>query len=186
MKLLLKRDQTGTSHPSPNQLEVGELVINSVTGKLYSKLTDGSIIEWLGQKICYDPVPDIAVYYNNVLMNNDTITNFCCQGAILDIEVSKLKLEPEEYAFELVELTTNSMPEDINIQSVKYSQYTIPKPGTTTNETITLRKGVVPINIAISNSQQNISIFKFTIISITNNNKKLIEKIITIQCSNQI
>jgi hypothetical protein len=185
MKLLLKRDQTGTGHPSPAQLEIGELVMNSVTGRLYSKLTDGSIIEWIGQRICYDPVPDISVYYNNILMANDSIDSFCCLGAILDIEVSKLKLAPEEYSFELVELTTNSNPQDITIQTPKYTEYTIPKPGTTTNETISLRKALIPINIAILNSQENISIFKFTVTSVTNDNKKLIEKIITIKCENE-
>lgn len=182
MKLLLKRDEVGSGHPSPEQLEVGELVMNSVTGKLYSKLKDGSIVEWIGQKICFDPTPEVATYYENILYTNDYINEFCCLGGILEFSVTKLKMEPEEYDFEFVELTTNSNPSDIAIQDPKYSEYTIPKPGSTTNETISLRKAVVPINVAILNKQQNISIFKFTVLSKTMNNKRLIEKIITLKC----
>lgn len=182
MKLLLKRDEVGSGHPSPDQLEVGELVMNSVTGKLYSKLIDGSIIEWTGQKICFDPTPEVATYYDNVIYANDYVDQFCCLGAILEFSVSKLKLEPEEYDFEFVELTTNSDPSSIDIQPPKYSTYTIPKPGSTTNETISLRKAIVPVNVAILNPQQPISIFKFTVISKTMNNKRLIEKIITLKC----
>lgn len=186
MKLLLKRDEVGSAHPSPEQIEIGELVMNSVTGKLYSKLKDGSIVEWIGQKICFDPIPEIATYYENILASNDYIDQFCCLGGILEFEVTKLKLEPEEYAFEFVELTTNSNPLEIDIQPAKYSEYTIPKPETTTNETISLRKAIVPINLSITNAQQPISIFKFTVISKTLNNKKLLEKIITVKCQDNL
>jgi hypothetical protein len=184
MKLLLKRDESGNGFPSVDQVLVGELVINSVTGRLYTKLTDGSIVEWIAQKICFDPTPEIVLNYENTIVGNDIVENFCCLGGILEFEVSKLKLDPYQYSFELVELTTNSLPTDINVQSVKYSEYTIPKPGTTTNETISVRKGVVPVNLSISNNQQNISIFKFIVSSITDS-KKLIEKIITIKCATQ-
>lgn len=182
MKLLLKRDEVGVGYPSPDQLEIGELVMNSVTGKLYSKLVDGSIVEWIGQKICFDPTPEVSTYYENILLSNDYISAFCCLGGIIEFEVSKLKLEPEEYDFEFVELTTNSNPSDIAIQPAKYSEYTIPKPGSTNNATISVRKAIVPVNLAILNSQQTISIFKFTVISKTMNSKRLIEKIITIKC----
>lgn len=182
MKLLLKRDTTGSSHPSGDQLEVGELVMNSVTGKLYSKLTDGSIVEWIGQKICFDPAPEIVIYYDNVPSTNDYIDSFCCLGGILEFEVTKLKLEPEEYIFTFTELTANSDPSNLSVQQAKYSNYTIPKPGSTTNETILVRKAIVPVNVAILNESQPISIFKFSVISQTMNNKILTEKIITLKC----
>lgn len=185
MRLLLKRDETGSSHPSPDQLEVGELVINSVTGKLYSKLKDGTVVEWGSQKICFDPTPDINTYYENTISSNDIVNEFCCLGGILELEVLKLRDEPEEYSFEFVELTTNSNPEDIEVQPPQYSKYTIPKPNTTTNETITVRKAIVPINLSIVNKQQEVSIFKFTVLSVTQKNKKLIEKIITVKCKTE-
>ena len=40
MKLLFKRDEVGDGQPSPDQVSVGELVMNSVTGRLYTKLID--------------------------------------------------------------------------------------------------------------------------------------------------
>lgn len=185
MKLLLKRDETGSGYPSPDQIEVGELVMNSVTGKLYSKLKDGSIVEWIGQRMCFEPTPDIITYYNSLAINNDSIDKFCCLGGVLSFEISKLQLEPEEYLFEFIELTNNSRLEDIQVQDAKFTQYTMPKPGSTTI-TIPVRKAVVPINLAILNSQQPISIFKFTVISKTQNNKKLAERIVTVKCDTTI
>jgi hypothetical protein len=173
MKLLLKRDETGTGFPSGDQIEVGELVINSKTGKLYSKLKDGTIVEWIGQKICFDPIPDIALYYENMLLSDNNISDFCCLGAILEFEVSKLKPDPAKYTFEFIELTNNSNPTDVEIQVPRYSSYAL-----STGENA--RKANVPINLAILNSQQTISIFKFSVID--DSSKKIGEKIITIKC----
>jgi hypothetical protein len=128
----------------------------------------------------------LNTYYENALMANDTIENSCCLGAILEFEITQLKPEPYRYSFEFVELTTNTNVEDIIIQDAKYSDYTIPKPGTTTNETISVRRAILPINLAILNNQQNISIFKFSVMSVTQNNKKLLEKIVTIKCQSEI
>ena len=60
MKLLLKRDDQTESAPHADQLDVGELAINTSTGKLYSKLTNGSVVEWISQKVCFEPVPVIV------------------------------------------------------------------------------------------------------------------------------
>lgn len=185
MTLLFKRDESSDNSPSANQVSVGELVINSVTGKLYTKLVDGSIVEFIGQPICFEPTPSVVTYYENAVVNNDTIDNYCCVGAVLEFEVSELKSEPYMYNFEFVELTTNTDIEDIVIQTVQYSNYTIPKPGSTTDETILVRKAIVPIELAIVNNQQDISIFKFSVLSATQNNKKLIEKIVTIRCQSE-
>ena len=185
MKLLFKRDEQGDGFPSIDQISIGELVMNSVTGKLYTKLTDGSVVEFVSQPVCFDPIPSVTTYYENIIIDNDAIDNYCCLGAILEFEVSKLKPEPYRYSFEFVELTTNANSEDILIQDAKYSDYTIPKPGTTTNETIGVRRAIIPINLAIVNNQQNISIFKFSVISVAQNNKKLIEKIVTIKCQSE-
>ena len=68
MKLFLKRDNTTDSHPHPDQLEIGELVMNSVTGKLYTKLIDGSIVEFMSQKVCFDVAPTLEYYYNNAII----------------------------------------------------------------------------------------------------------------------
>ena len=65
MKLLLKRDITEEGFPAQDQIDVGELVINSVTGRLYTKLVDGSVVEFISQKICFDPIPEILFFYEN-------------------------------------------------------------------------------------------------------------------------
>jgi len=187
MKLLLKRDETGSAYPAADQVSIGELVINSVTGRLYTKLVDGSIVEFTSQRICFDPVPTINMFYENSLVVSDNIDKFCCAGAILTFDVLDLKTSPHEYGFELVELTNNSMPQDIQIQTPQYSDYTITIPansngGNSTPQIRSVRKAKVLINLSIANNQNNISIFKFTVLSITDGNKRLVEKIITIKC----
>lgn len=182
--LLFKRDETGLGHPAPEQLSVGEIVINSITGKLYTKLVDGSVIEFIGQKICFDPTPEIFTYYENALIANDIVTNFCCTGALLEFEVKKLKPEPTPYIFRLVELTNNANQTEISVQSAQFSTYedTIAATPPSTNSTIiSYRKAIVPVNIAITLNTTGISLFKFTVLSDLAR-PPIIEKIITIRC----
>lgn len=175
MRLLIKRDETSNGFPAPDQLEVGELVINSKTGKLYSKLIDGSIIEWIGQKICFEPIPTISFSYNNESISN--IENFCCAGDNIIVTVDKLKVEPFEYIFSFIELTQNSSPELINIADPQYSTYT----ETIDNVSTTIRKAIVPINLSTkSTSYNNINIFKFIVYD--SNNNILAEQILTFKC----
>ena len=102
MKLLLKRDNTGDGFPSSDQVDVGELVINSKTGKLYSKLQDGSIIEWVGQKICFEPTPVLKMFYDSTEITNENIDDFCCLGAIIEFEIDMLKTAPYKYSFQFI------------------------------------------------------------------------------------
>jgi hypothetical protein len=175
MKLLLKRDNTSGGFPSTDQVDVGELVINSTTGKLYSKLQDGSIIEWVGQKICFEPTPTVKMYYDSEEITNDNIDNFCCLGAIIEFEVDNLKPAPYKYSFELTELTNNTSVQNIVVQTPIYTTYT--------SEDTTIRKALIPINVAISGEdQQPISIFKFIVNDTNVISKKILEKIITLKC----
>lgn len=176
MKLLLKRDDSGESHPHPDQLEVGEVVINSVTGKIYSKLVDGSIVEWSSQKVCFDPIPELSFYYENAQIN-DTLNSFCCGGDIIVTKIDSLKIEPKEYSFEFTELTTNTIPSNIVLSPVQYENYST----TQNNQTVSLRRAIIPINLSIIKTN-NISIFKFTILS---DGRKLTEKLLTIKCFEQ-
>lgn len=173
MTLLLKRDDTSTGHPHPSQIEVGELVMNSVTGKLYSKLVDGSIVEWSSQKVCFDPAPEIIFYYNNIAVV-DSINSFCCLGDILVIELDSLKPDPADYTFEFTELTTNTTQNNIILSQPQYTTYS----KTVNSQTVSLRKATIPINLSITQSG-NISIFKFTVLL---SNSKVLEKLITIKC----
>jgi hypothetical protein len=175
MRLQLKRDETGTGFPAPDQIAIGELVINSKTGKLYTKLVDGSIIEWIGQKICFEPVPTIAFEYNNQSISN--IDRFCCAGDNIIVKVDKLKTEPYVYNFSFVELTQNSATELISVSDPKFETY---------QETIngvvrSVRKCTIPINFSIKNTNyNNISMFKFIITD--QNGAIVVEQIITLKC----
>ena len=174
MKLLLKRDNTGDGFPSSDQVDVGELVINSKTGKLYSKLQDGSIIEWVGQKICFEPTPVLKMFYDSTEITNENIDDFCCLGAIIEFEIDMLKTAPYKYSFQFIELTANTTPQNITVQTPIYTTYTA--------EDKAIRKALVPINLSIPGDDQPISIFKFIVNDDNVVSKKILEKIITIKC----
>jgi hypothetical protein len=172
MKLKLKRDETSSSHPDVSQVDVGELIMNSVTGKLYTKLVDGTIIEFVGQKICYGSLPNITF---------DNSSNFCCYGDILSVHIDNLLPHPKNYTFEFEELTGDLST--ISVRDPVYTPYSISNtesipPG----QVVNLRQCDIPIKINIngSNSQENINIFKFSIYS---DNIKITEKILPITCS---
>jgi hypothetical protein len=182
MKLLLKRDIEGENPPASDQISVGELVFNGVTGKLYSKLVDGSIIEYIGQKICFDPLIEISFFYeNNVIAPpNYLINNFCCAGGLFTIVIDKLKIEPMNYSFSLTELTNNTSPQNITLSPPSYSIYT-----TTENDnTVTYRKATIPASISITDiNYNNISLFQFSVYdTITGRLIRGGEKILTIKC----
>jgi len=51
-RIVLKRDETTTNHPCPDDLAVGELVLNAVTGNLYTKLVSGQVVYFPGKAVC--------------------------------------------------------------------------------------------------------------------------------------
>lgn len=168
MKLKLRRDEETNSAPASDQLEVGELVINSVTGKLYTKLVNGNVVEFDSRQVCFAAIPNISF---------DDITNFCCYGDTLNVRVRELEPEPKDYSFEILELTSNqstiTLPQVIN-----YTTYTgIVSGGTQPTE---LRQTVIPINVAISGNAP-ISILKFSVLS---DNELIAERTISLSCKN--
>jgi hypothetical protein len=170
-RFLLKRDDTSVNAPAPEQVAVGELVLNSKTGKLYTKLVSGDMIEYIGSKVCFSTIPTVKFYYEDK-NTGDIINNFCCAGGMLFIEIEKLKTEPADYSFSIVELTNNTTPNNIIINTAEYSVYT--------ENSKTYRKAILPISISVNpDAYKNISIFKFNIFIDSN---KLSEHLITIQC----
>lgn len=169
MKLILKRDETTNGIPDFAQVDVGELVMNSVTGKLYTKLTDGTLIEFIGQKVCYGPIPTISY---------SAVNDFCCFGDILTATIKDLLPEPKSYTFEFTELTNNNS--SITVNSPNYINYTLSGvQGIPSGQTVTLREATIPINVSIS-GPNNISIFKLGVVS---NNITITEKTIAISCN---
>jgi hypothetical protein len=51
-RIILKRDETTTNHPCPDDLAVGELVLNAITGNLYTKLVSGQVVYYPGILVC--------------------------------------------------------------------------------------------------------------------------------------
>jgi hypothetical protein len=171
MSLFLKRDEEGTRAPSPDQLGIGELVVNSVTGKLYTKIITGDIIEYIGQKVCFNSVPEVTFSYENNSVN-DLLNNFCCAGGMIVATVNKLKLEPASYSFTIVELTNNTTQNNITVNEPEYNIYTA--------SGISYRQAIIPVSLSInSSSYKNISLFKFNIFL---DSIKISETLLTIKC----
>lgn len=171
-KFKIKRDIVSSNAPHPDQLEIGELAINAVTGKLYTKLANGKIIEFIGQPICYDKTPSISF---------SDVTQFCCFGDLLTVTVKDLKNAPAVYDFELEDLSNNSLT--YSISNPIYNSYII-YPDTTSVDvnpvSITLREAIVPISISIAGTK-DISVLKFKTIL---DNNVVAERIISIACRN--
>jgi hypothetical protein len=175
MKILLKRDETSLGFPGPDQVSIGELVLNSKTGKLYSKLTDGSIIEWSGKVVCPSNIlaTDAKLYYKSTLVNTNIISNFCSSGDALEFELLPIIDNFTDYAFEFVELTNNTSVDNIVISTPIY--------GTYVDDSVTKSKVSVRVSVTVPSPQQSTSIFKFSVLR-TDTDQKIIEKLITIQC----
>lgn len=175
--LILKHCYENLNAPSPDQLEVGELVINSRTGKLYTRLaldnknppTPGPIVEFIGKQVCYAKIPSITF---------DSVSDFCCNEDILKVKVIDL-LKDTEYRFELEDISGNNI--DYTINSPLYTDYTVSDLG---NSSVELREAVIPITLKILGSK-NITILKFKILGgSVDINRELTSRTITISCNN--
>lgn len=172
-----RRDVSTTNIPSKDQIEIGEIVINAVTGRLYTVTvnpptidggspTKGEVIEFVGSLVCQTTttVPDI-------LFSNTT--GFCCLGDTLGVEVSGLQ-ENTNYTFSMSELTENSS--SINIASANYKNYTGSINGTDINY---LKSAILPISINTSDNKSAVSIFEFNVLS---DNDLITSKVVSVKC----
>lgn len=164
----LKRDNSSSNAPAPDQIEIGELAINTNTGILYSKMSDGTVIKWLGvpvcetanQTICPVPVPEISF--------SDT-TNFCCGGDSLTVLVSNL-LVNHNYICSIIDLISGSTAIIAPLNS----------PLLPTNKS----DRTAIFNLNINKSVQPVASLKVSISEIINNTTFLrSEKVLTICCN---
>lgn len=171
--LILKHDETTVLHPSINQLALGELAINSVTGKLYTKVrplgaTEDVIFEFVGQPVCFSKMPIITF---------DVIDRFCCSGDVIKVKVTDL-LDSNNYHFELEDISANGS--EITVNEPIYTSY----PKTNNGITIVYKEAVVPITVKI-NGQKTWTVFKFKVYGRNNDiNAELTSKTISIACEN--
>lgn len=176
---LFRRDITSDNKPSKDQIEIGEIVINAVTGKLYivtaippandgDSPTKGEVIEFSGNIVCQttSSTPDIQFSDTN---------NFCCLGDTLSANVSGLMPEPKQYRFEMSELTDNNSV--IDLESPSYENYSGSLDGTNINY---MRSAIIPININTDDSKSAVSIFQFEVYG--EDNTKVTSKVLSITC----
>lgn len=175
--LILKHCYENLNAPDPEQVQVGELVINSRTGKLYTRLaldnknppTPGPIVEFVGKQVCYDRIPSITF---------DTVDNFCCNQDILKVKVVDLVKE-NVYRYEIQDISGNNVIATINTPI--YTDYTISGSG---NSVVELQEATIPITVQIAGSK-NLTILKFIIFGRNNDiNQELTSRTITISCGN--
>ena len=168
--LLIKNDQTTTNSPSPSQVAVGELALNSVTGRLYTKLVNGTIIEYIGRQVCYSKMPTISF---------DDVSNFCCTGDILSVKISDLMVGTD-YAFELEDVSGNGVSYTIN--DPIYTEYDYTPDGSSI--TVQLKDAIVPITVNITGSK-NLTVLKFKIMGKNGDiNAELTSRVIAVSCQN--
>lgn len=114
----LRRDITTEAPPSPEQLEVGDLVINSRTGIMYSKLVNGSIVKYVGTQLC----DTITGNTNTVLpvISLSDVSSLCCNGAIVTVTVNNL-IYGNRYRLLVTNLNTSS-----NVEIGEYEDELLP------------------------------------------------------------
>jgi hypothetical protein len=174
--LILKHDETTTNSPGLEQLVLGELAINSATGKLYTRVrplgsaADGSediIFEIVGQPVCFTKMPIISF---------EIPERFCCSGDMIKVKVIDL-IEENNYRFELEDISYNGTT--ITVNDPIYTPYT----NTLANgATIYYKEAIIPITVKIDGGKPW-TIFKFKILGKNNDlNAELTSKTITISC----
>lgn len=156
MSFQIKRDITTTNFPAPDQVDVGELVINANTGTMYTKLVNGSIVKFLSVPVSTSLVPSIVF--------SDYAT-FCCNGDTLTATVTNL-IENDLYTYEFSNLNNNS---------VSFS-------GSTTGNLLPTSSASRSASMLFSISgSQPITLIKF---AVKKNNVVIAENIASICCQN--
>jgi hypothetical protein len=167
----LKRDISSTSAPAPDQIEIGELLINAKTGILYSKRVDGTVVKWVSSQLCdtsngnlMSAVPVISV--------SDT-SAICCNGSAITVVVNNLIYE-NRYRLTITDLNPTA-----GVIVGDYNTELLP---------ITSSQRSILINIDIPNENKN-AILKFSVSQIVSINSADVdilksESIISTTCQN--
>lgn len=155
MSFFIKRDITSTNHPAPDQIEVGELLLNSTTGTLYTKRVDGEIVKFISSEISQLVLPNIVF---------GDVSDFCCDGDSIDVVVSNL-VSGQAYNYEFIDLNNNGV--SFGVSS-----------GALTPDTSETRN--ISVLASISGNQAN-SLIKF---SVKQGNNVVAESVLTICCIN--
>ena len=167
----LKRDISSNSAPAPDQIEVGELVVNAKTGILYSKRVDGTFIKWVSSDLCDTVIGSGGTPAPRITFSD--ITSFCCGGSALTVVINNLVVD-NRYRILITDLQNND--------TVAISEF-----NTELLPTNSSQRSVV-LNITIGSSKPT-AILKFSInqiVLINSLETNLIksEKILALTCQN--
>lgn len=173
-----RREVNTTNPPAIDDFLVGEIVVNTVTGKLYiiqahfdeatNRVVKDNVIEFSGKVVCQTntDTPDIIF---------DDVSDFCCFGDTLSVEVSGLQRSPTNYSFAVEELTANMSQIDVEVANYKNYTGSLDAAG----DPLLYRSAIVPVNINVTKEDSAVSIFKFKILS---ENNLITEKVLSIKC----
>jgi hypothetical protein len=172
MPIRHRRETKTLKAPSLDQIDIGEIVVNTKTGKLYivsaayneetNAVEKQSVIEFSGKVVCQtQTVPDIEF---------DDVSDFCCFGDTLSVSVSGLD-RITDYDFVMQELTANGST--VTVESPHYTNYT------GSDNSSLLRSAIIPVNINVNKDVSAVSVFKF---GIEVENDILTEKVLSIRC----
>tara|TARA_B100001769_G_C22095014_1_gene590722 strand:+ start:16 stop:594 length:579 start_codon:yes stop_codon:yes gene_type:complete len=176
MPIRHRRDVTTVKAPAKDEIQVGEIVLNSKTGKMYivqasydenkKAVVKQSVIEFAGKVVCgnEDAIPDVEF---------SDVSEFCCYGDTVLVEMSGLD-RVTNYKYNMVELTANNAVTDI--EASKDKMYIV---GENTPNEQQLKSVTIPININVNKEASAISVFKF---SAEVDNEVLTEKVLSIKC----
>lgn len=87
-RIVLKRDETTTNHPCSDDLVVGELVLNAITGNLYTKLVTGDIVYFPGITVCLNGNTLPSNNYGFILEAPDNLTEQTYNVAKYGVSIS--------------------------------------------------------------------------------------------------
>jgi len=166
MKLVVV-DNTSSSAPAPDQLEVGQFGFNSITGILYGKKSDGTIVKWpsfnLGDSFSLNG-GSVAL----PIITFDNTGSLCCGGFVLTVIVNNLIVN-NKYKLEISELSGNT-----SFTVSNYNHNLLPENSSQRS---------VMLNISMSSSNI-LSMVKFSIYGVDGSNQTLLsEKILNLTCS---
>jgi hypothetical protein len=112
-RLVLKRDETTTNHPCADDLVVGELVLNAITGNLYTKLVSGQVVYFPGTAVCLtgDTLP--SNNYGFILEAPDNFTDSTYNIAKYGVSISSTT--GYSIRFNPILSPINGLPQSYNI-----------------------------------------------------------------------
>lgn len=169
----LKRDISSNSAPAPEQIEVGELLINSNTGILYSKKVDGTVIKWTPNELCNTSYGNIMSAVPVISFEDTGL--LCCNGGAITVIVNNLVYNNR------YRLTITDLNPSLNVVISSSSMELMPL--NNSNRSVTINLGI-PSESEGEAAILKISIFEIVTVQSVDTDVLLSESILSTTCKN--